>query len=271
MSPTNETSLGGFEQRLLGELREFVERRAAAQAPHQDLPSPSAAGRHRSSRSWRHATTPRRWAAALTAAALIACVVAFIDLTSESAPSLAQAFPVLNSPAISVPELVGLLRDGGATLENARVDVHDARAITTPWGTGYVLTDKDANRICLAVPGLGHAWWAGCGTATMAKRQGVDIELSFDKAEAAEYVAVLPKGATATIQLQDGKTKVSPLREGVLAIVIHHPTIITTIVAGRTTQTTLTPPSKSPTTGAGVSAPTPPSAAPRAGGGAGAP
>jgi hypothetical protein len=239
MKATQDSSLDGFEQRLLGELRRFVELRAAAQAPSHDRLTT------RRPLAGRLAMTPGRWMTAGATAVVIGCIMALIGFSSGSAPSLAQAFPILAKPAISTPEtLQRFLNSSGTQLSDAPRYAR-ARAFTTPWGTGYVLLDQHANLICLAAPGIDHSWGAGCGTASRAKRNGVGggIYLAYNACQCAEYVSLLPRGATATAQEQGAKTRRLPLPDGVLTLVMHHPTYITTHIDARASTTLFTPPS----------------------------
>jgi hypothetical protein len=144
MKATHDSSLDGFEQRLLGELRRFVELRAAEQAPIQDRLTA------RRPQAGRLAVTPGRWMTAGATAAVIGCIMALIGFSSDSAPSLAQAFPILAKPAISTPETLQRFLNRGDTQLSDALSYARARAFTTPWGTGYVLLDQHANLICLA-------------------------------------------------------------------------------------------------------------------------
>ena len=161
MSAAGNAELGGFERRLLIELRAVVTEHAAE-------------------RSVRQVSRPvSRWSlAAGVAVAAGACVAVLIALSAGSAPSLAQAFPILRRPGTSIPAtLASFLRSGGVSAQHARLDVRHARRFRTPLGTGYVLTDRAAEVMCVAAPGFDHNWAASCGNAAAARRQGVgDLE-----------------------------------------------------------------------------------------------
>lgn len=235
MTPTNKPPLGGFERRLLGELRELVELRAAAPAPSQERLSSAASRRPLSRVRQRLALTPRR-ALAPVAVAIVACAVVLIGFSAGSSspsPSLAQAFPAFATPPTNVSGfLSGVLRDQGSAA--AQVDASQARAIATPLGTGYVATDQQANLICIATPGFnGSGWGADCGTVSQAKRDGVGATITYDNSgHSVSWAELLPKGATATARDANGKTTPLSVTNGVLAVAVHHLTFITTNIAG---------------------------------------
>lgn len=239
MTPTNKPPLGGFERRLLGELRELVELRAAAPAPSQERLS-SAASRQPLSRALqRLALTPRR-ALAPVAVAIVACAVVVIGFSAgSSSPSLAKAFPVFAQPPTNVSGfLSGVLRDQGSAA--AQVDASQARAIATPLGTGYVATDPQADLICIVTPGFSGDWGGACGKVSLAERYGVGASEVFDNSgHSVGWAELLPKGATATARDANGQTTALPVANGVLAIVVHHLTFITTNIAGHASTTAL--------------------------------
>lgn len=240
MNSTPAAPLGGFEQRLLGELRAVVEQRATV---------------HPAVRSPRRAQTPlwsltlQRFLAGAAVIGSIACVVALLSL-SGSSPDLAQAFPIFARPAttISRAALASILNDSGATLRNAQIDVRHARAFSTPLGIGYAVTDTHANLICVAAPGFptrgaaDRSWGAACGKATLAKTAGAGGLKTYGSVGQVSYVAILPQGATATVRRAGGLPRALPVPDGVLAIVVRHPTNLTTHIAGHTTTTVLRPP-----------------------------
>lgn len=243
MNSTLDAPLGGFEQRLLGELRAVVEQRATVQLAV------------RPSRRSQTLLRGRTLQGSLAGAALIgsiACVIALLSL-SGSAPNLAQAFPIFDRPAttISRAALASILNDSGATLHNAQLDVRRARAFSTPLGTGYAVTDTHANVICVAAPGFpargaaGGSWGAACGKASLAKTAGAGGLKTYGSVGQVSYVAILPQGATATVRQAGGMPRALPVPDGVLAIVVHHQTSVTTHIAGRATTTVLRPPLRS--------------------------
>ena len=157
MIQTPDTPLGGFERRLLDELRAVVELRGAGERPVPTIPERPSKVR------WPRGA-PRRSLAGVAVLALSACVAVLIGL-SGSSPDLAQAFPIFGRPAtaISREALASIVSQQGATLGDARLDVRHARAFSTPWGTGYVVSDTRANPICSPPPASPGA--AGARTA----------------------------------------------------------------------------------------------------------
>lgn len=243
MNPTPEDSLGGFERRLLGELRAVVEQRATRELGVRSTRRPATA--------WPGLTLRR----SLIGAAGIACIAGVVSLVSlsGSSPGLAQAFPIFARPAtlISPGALASILSDSGASLRNARLDVRHARAFSTPLGTGYVVSDTHANVICVAAPGFtapgarSRSWGAACGNARLAKRDGAGGLLTYGSVGQTSYVAILPNGATATVRRFGGAPRPLPVPDGVLAIVVHGPSVIATRIAGHTISTVLRPPVRS--------------------------
>lgn len=235
MTPTNKPPLGGFEHRLLGKLRHLVELRAAAPAPSQERLSSAASRRPLSRALQRLALTPR-WALASVAVAIVACAVVLIGFSAGSSspsPSLAQAFPAFAQPPTNVSGfLESVLRAQGSAA--AQVDASQARAIATPLGTGYVATDAQANLICIATPGFsGSGWGADCGTVSQAKQDGVGATTVYDNSgDAVSWAELLPAGATVTARDANGNPVPVSATNGVLAVVVHHLTFITTTIAG---------------------------------------
>lgn len=241
MTPPNRPPLGGFERRLLGQLRELVELRAAP-APSQERLSSAASRRPLSRVRQRLVLTPR-WALAPVAVAILACAVVLIGFSAGSSspsPSLAKTFPAFAQPPTNVSGfLSGVLRNQGSAA--AQVDASQARAITTPLGTGYVATDTQANLICIATPGFnGSGWGADCGTVSQAERDGVGASTVYDNSgHSVAWAELLPTGATATARDANGKTIPLSVTNGVLAVVVHHLTFITTTIAGHASTTAL--------------------------------
>ncbi len=236
MTHTPDTPLGGFEQRLLGELRAVVELRGAQRQIAAVQKGPS--------RTLRPRMASRRWVAAVAVLAPLACAAVLIGL-SGSSPDLAQAFPIFARPAtvISREALASIVSQEGATRQNARLDVEHARAFSTPLGTGYVVTDTRANFICVAAPGFSArgGWAADCGPASDAKRYGAGGLGIYGPVGQVSYVEILPKGATATISRVGGPARPLPLPDGVLTIVVDRPSVITTHIAGRASTTVIRP------------------------------
>lgn len=236
MNRTTDPPLNGFEARLLEELRVLVELRAATQRPISSR-----------TQARRTSVARRPYLAAAAVALGVACAVALIGLTG-STPTLAQAFPILARPAtvISHDPLASILREQGATLRNARLDVKHARAFSTPWGTGYVVTDTHLNIMCVAAPGLPAGnWGADCLAASQAEREGAGGLLLYGPIGQVSYVEILPKDATATLRDPSEPRRPLPLPNGVLAIVVHQPTVLTVDIAGHTDTVTIRPPLRS--------------------------
>lgn len=235
MSPT-DSSLGGFEHRLLGELRDVVERRAATRAPSQRRLA--AEPQSSLSRALKHLVGVPRWVLAPIGGAA-ACAVALIVFSAGSSPSLAQAFPAFAAPPTNVSSLLsGIFSAGGST--TAGVDASQARPISTSLGTGYVATDSQANKICIATPGFTGDWGADCSTVSNAKLHGVAGTEAYDSSgNAVAWAEVLPTGATATARDASGNAIPLTVTNGVVSITAHQLTFITTTINGQSSTTVL--------------------------------
>jgi hypothetical protein len=194
----------------------------------------------RHSRPW----TARRWSVTAATAAF-AVALALIGLLSGSVPNRAQAFPVLGEHATLTPaSLQQALKIYGVAPDNAGLNIREGRPFATPWGTGYVLTNNDRSFVCAVAPGSGpQTWGASCARTEIAKREGTaTFEYSYDKAtNTARFLTLLPAGATATAQPQGQQRLPIPLHSGVLALVVHRRTVITTHIGDRVRVTEVTP------------------------------
>ncbi|HEY3775779.1 MAG TPA: sigma-70 family RNA polymerase sigma factor [Solirubrobacteraceae bacterium] len=236
----HDVPLGGCEQRLLSDLRAFVEQRAddrpngqasAAAGTPRGRPAISIGLRGRGG---------RRVAAAGTLIAA-ACAATGALIAAGTTATLAQAFPILSRPETVIPRagLVSLLQNGGPTLSaaRARLDARHARAFGTPVGTGYVVTDRAERVLCVAAPGLRRSsWGAACGSARDVTRNGTGGLLSYDASDPHRVfvVDILPKGATATIREPSGQTRSLQLSDGVLTTIAATPSTITTRIGTHT-------------------------------------
>lgn len=189
-------------------------------------------------------------ASGMVAAAL---VVALTVAWSGSAPNVAQAFPILNSPpALTPTALQQSLKSYGAAPRDGGVNIANGRAVGTPWGTGYILTSPDNTFVCVVAPGLSSAdWGASCAQTKLATSSGTAREeYAYDPAtHAARLLALLPQGATATMQTGDGTTRRLSLSDGLLAVDITSRTQITITINGHTTTDQFSPQDALPTPG----------------------
>jgi hypothetical protein len=121
-------------------------------------------------------------------------------------------------------------------------------SVTTPWGAGYVLTNNDRSVICVMAPGTAEQpWGASCARTDIARRRGTAFEYAYDKrAGSARFIALLPAGATAAAQLDDGQPRALAIHAGVLAFDVKHPTVLTTRIDGHANVVHLIPGNASP-------------------------
>lgn len=236
MNPTSTDPLHSFEQRLLRELRRHVEAHAAGELQPDRL-SPAIAPRRRLARG----LARRRSLGACAIGASAACAAALIAVSAGQAPGLAQALPIFAQPPTGIPAsaLAAILRDQGADHGAAGIDVHNARAFSTPLGTGYAATDQQADLVCIAAPGLGGTWGATCDSASQAENNGTGGLSIIENGQDALYVELLPTGATVTATTPGGAPRPLSPNNGVLAIVVPQGTVMTTTIAGHTTTETV--------------------------------
>ncbi|MBV9604362.1 MAG: hypothetical protein JO027_04620 [Solirubrobacterales bacterium] len=134
--------------------------------------------------------------------------------------------------------LTAVLRDQGVA--DAKLDARHARAIATPVGTGYVVTDDRANLICIATPSFAGDLAADCSTVGQAKLHGLAAPKAYDSSgHAVAWTTVLPRDATVTLRDARGKATPVSTTDGVLSVVIHHLSIITVTIDGHATTTAL--------------------------------
>jgi hypothetical protein len=245
MSATTDTPLGGFEQRLLAQLRAEV----AARPPEliQTTPAPSTPVRPspRSSRGGLSTRrVPGRRLPAVASAAAAALVVAVLSVLPAASPSLAQAFPILTERTHVLPaRLARALRSQWLASAEPRFDLRHAYAFTTPAGTGYVVVDQRARWLCILVPGLSAGSASGrCERVALARFGDPALSLRITGgAHRQEIVALLPRSASVSGTRSEGHSRQLELNHGVLAIVSRGPVTVTTKVNGRSSSTDYTP------------------------------
>ena len=100
---------------------------------------------------------PTRSAAAIAGAAAAVVLAVLVGFPSSSSPSLALAYPVLAKPATDASAVVKRIPPAAREiLVAAGATPRQARAISTPWGTGYALPAKNGeslSKTALNVPG----------------------------------------------------------------------------------------------------------------------
>jgi len=246
MSATTEIPLGGFEQRLLAQLKaEVATRPVESVQPTPALPI-------RARRTLRPAATrssrrrlPGRRLPAVASAAIAALVVAVLSVLPAASPSLAQAFPILSERTHILPaRFARVLRSQWlASTTPARYDLRHAYAFTTPAGMGYVVVDQRARWLCIFVPGFSAGSANGrCERVALARLGDPVLTLRITgTAHREEIVALLPRHASASSSTSGGRARRLELHDGLLAIVSRGPVTVTTDVNGRSSSTDYTP------------------------------
>jgi hypothetical protein len=230
MSTIDRTPLGGFEERLLTQLKAHV----SIQPGLALKPGMQSVTRGRLPR------LPRASSVLTAAAAAVAMLVAVLNLLPGGQTALAQAFPILTQRPAQLPAaLERILRSQRLPNSSQPSDRERAYAFQAPTGTGYVVVDQQEKWICLFVPGLG----TGSGNILceaafrLLSEKPRGLKLSGEHHGSEEIVELLPKGSTATLISTQSARPVA-LHHGVLTVVTHRPVSITTTINGRTTSTT---------------------------------
>lgn len=205
-------------------------------APWTSDPSRASAGS-----SGRHA---RGWLAGGVLAAAILAVVVAVSLSGH-APSVAQAFPILNRPSVITPaELNSSLAIYGVSPTGDGLDSGHGHPIRTPWGTGYVLTNPRDTIICVVAPGLDpQDWGASCANQTQATATGTFGRLwAYDSAtHSARFIDLFPRGTAVRITTRDGTRRSVRLHDGLLATDVTQPERISITINHHTTSFDLVP------------------------------
>ncbi|MEO6857937.1 MAG: hypothetical protein ABI323_05040 [Solirubrobacteraceae bacterium] len=194
----------------------------------------------------------QRWVAggAVGAAALAAVLVIAL---SGGAPNVAQAFPILKgSSTITPSELRSSLTSYGVAPNNDGLDIGHGYAMSTRWGTGYVLTNPHATFICVVAPGLdAHVWGASCASRSQAITTGTSLfEYAYDSAlHSARLIALFPRGAVVTTTARGGDPHSVRLDNGVLAINVSRPEQLTITIGHHTTIDDVAPTDANPAYG----------------------
>jgi hypothetical protein len=245
MSATTDTPLGGFEQRLLAQLRAEVAARPVD--PIQATPAASIPVRPNPRSSRRRLSTrrvPGRRLPAVATGAIVAIVVAVLSVLPAASPSLAQAFPILTEQTHVLPaRLARALRSQWLASAAPRFDLRHAYAFTTPAGTGYVVVDQRTRWLCILVPGFSAGSASGrCERVALARLGDPALSLRIAaSAHRQEIVTLLPRHASVKSTTSAGHARRLELHHGVLAIVSHGPVTVTTKVNGHSSSTAYTP------------------------------
>jgi len=226
MSATADSPLGGFEQRLLTQLKAEVAARPIANPAAPRTTSPR-----------------RRRIPALATAAIAALTVAVLSALPAAAPSLAQAFPILSEHTHVLPaRLVQALRAQWRTSAAPHFDLSHAYAFSTPAGTGYVVVDERSRWLCILVPGYSAASATGrCEQVRLARLGAPALSARIGGPARREVVALLPRGAAAERSTSGGHATKVTLHRGILVIASQQPVTLTTTTDGRSTVTTYRP------------------------------
>jgi hypothetical protein len=179
----------------------------------------------------------RHWLAsgAVSAAALAAVLIVSL---SGRAPNVAQAFPILKgSSTITPSELSRSLAIYGVGPNNDGLDIAHGHAVSTRWGTGYVLTNPRETAICVVAPGLdSQDWGASCATRSQATTSGTFYEYAYDSAlHSSRLIGLFPRGTTVTTTTPGGTRHRERMDNGVLAINVSRPEQLTITIAHHTT------------------------------------
>ena len=245
---------------------------AANHLYHQDVRVPS------SSRASLH--SPARLRPLIlggTSGVLAATVAVVLLLSAGSAPTAAQALPILATRATPVAALANhasllAMLHGAAAANSASGTDSSGTSWPTSWGPvhefslsagrGYVVQSSDASTLCvvlLSAPDTTVAHAARtCAATSSAQQQGVLLTTSDWTTGDYNFVALVPTGGTVTLT-DDGTTTNVPVdANGMVAGVVHDNAMVS-LQVGSSVQTSQVGPSAQITpAGPGVPA-TPPS------------
>jgi hypothetical protein len=234
MSTVTSAPLGGFEERLLTQLKAHV-----ASQPSPASPPSTIAREVRRIR--RRPAVPL-----LTAvAAAVAAALLILSVLSGSQPALAQAFPLLSGRPHSLSALVKrMLRSERIAESNSWLDDGRAYAFRTRVGAGYVVVSGSSQLLCLVVPGMsGDGESMRCETATQLLASGSSgIGLVATPRDHEEVIVeLIHAGAkTKVTEVRGGQPHVA-LTDGILTVVARRPVTIVTTLNGRQLSTTYDP------------------------------
>jgi hypothetical protein len=184
------------------------------------------------------AALPRSYSA-LAAVGIAAVVAAVVALSSGSGPDRALALPVLGRPTLDASKLRPLT----PVLAKANARFKQARAIETPYGTGYVIVAPDRALLCLAIPDIPDGYGETCRPIAEARQRGIVATLiaAQGSSNSSEFVAILPAAAqNPEVEHADGRITTLPLHDGVAAAAFKEDVTVTLRV-GKSTRTIKVP------------------------------
>ncbi len=230
MTTVDRAPLGGFEERLLTQLKVHV----------TTQPVPAAQAEARRDPGRRRVLLPRGNSILTAAPAGVAMLVAVLNILPGSQTALAQAFPILTQRSGQLPAALDrTLRSQHLPIGSQPTDRERAYAFQAPAGTGYVVVDQQDKWICLLVPGL----TTGGGniicetTFRLLSKDPRELQLSGERYGREQIVELLPRGSKAMVIDTEGAHPAA-LRHGILTLVSRRSVSVTTIVNGHRTTTT---------------------------------
>ena len=229
MSTSATIPLGGFEERLLTQLKAQVASRPSPPVPPAPLVVPVVGGRGRG-------------ALALLGglAAAAATVLLILSVLLGSQPALVQAFPLLGGRSHGLSALVKrLLRTQRIASSNSWLADGRAYAFRTRAGAGYVVVDEPSDVVCIVVPVIGGR----CETASQVLAEGSAgiVFVAEPQPHEEAVVDLVRAGANATVMKESGADLLVTRRDAILSVVSRRPVTITTTFRGRTSSSTYDP------------------------------
>jgi hypothetical protein len=229
---------------------------AANRLDHEDVPAASAS---RGSR--RGPARLRPLILGGTSGVLAATVAALLLLSAGSAPTAAQALPILTTRSTPVAALadhasLSAMLHGAAAGDGASGADSDGSSWPTSWGPvhqfsvaagyGYVVQSSDASTLCvvlLSAPGTTVAYAARtCAATSSAQQQGLLLTTPDWTAGDYNFVALVPTGGNVTLSDDGTTTNVPADADGIAAGVVHDNATVS-LQAGSSVQTSQLGPS----------------------------
>ncbi|HUY58502.1 MAG TPA: hypothetical protein VMV16_02215 [Solirubrobacteraceae bacterium] len=190
------------------------------------------------------------------AASALAATLAAALLSAGGAPSVAQAFPILASPAVDLSHRVAversLIRHGMAP-SVAAASLKHAHEFTTAAGNGFTFEASNGAQICLITyppsgffAGQPDAHNGGCDSTATAEQNGMITAAAWGNSseQLQTYEALVPTGGTLEVTT-DGTTSAVPVpADGIVTGVVQQGTAVSVSITvnGATTSQQISQP-----------------------------
>jgi hypothetical protein len=172
-----------------------------------------------------------------SASAFAAAVAALLTVTAGSAPTVAQAFPILATPARALSSQPALARELRAA---SAAGVPSFQSVHTFSGSGYSggvsqVAIGGQSMVCVAfADAADSSGRAGCSATATAEQQGITLS------DGGEFVVLVPTGGSVELTTSSGTTALAVDSGGIASGSVAGPATITVHVGSSATTTQLT-------------------------------